>query len=149
MPRGSSRGQGGNVEYILQEVLQLLTDAKLAPDAPANAKFLQALEAGIIQYIQAMRTRQVGEAINAGRGPGGPGGPGGMGAPPGMGGPPGGMPGMGGPPGMPGMGGGPPMGIAPGGGAGMSGFGASNQMLQDPDSLRRVLAGPAAVGGGG
>jgi hypothetical protein len=130
---------GSNTEEILGEIMQLLTEAKLAPDAQANMQFIDALMQGIVKYIQAMRQRQIQGAIQGGQ-PGGPGqGPGGL---------PGQMAGAGAMGGMGGMGGAPQQ-IGAGGGPGMSGFGASNQMLQDPDALRRTLAGPAAVGRAG
>ena len=127
---GIKAGKSPNVEDALTECLQLLSEARLLPDAPAHMQVIEALQKGIIQYIQAIRQKNISQAIQGPQGgggmPGGPGGPMGGGMPPG------------------GMGGGmPPRQIAPGGGAGMSGFGTPN-----PDELRRTLAGPAAVHGG-
>lgn len=133
--RGGTQHQP-NVTDVLSEMLQLIQQAKLLPDAPANMQILQALEQGIIQYIQVMRQQKAAQAVGQ-QGQGQPGQP---------------------PQGQPGMGGGGPMGgspvgspgqpigprqIAPGGGPGMSGFSTPN-----PDELRRVLAGPAATGNG-
>lgn len=106
------------------------------PDAPAHMQIIQALEQGIIKYIQAIRQKQIGEAVGGQGGQQGAQGPPGMSPMGGQGGSP-----MGGPGGAQGPGGGNQ--IAPGGGAGMSGFGTP-----DPDMLRRTLAGPAAVGQG-
>ena len=137
MAGAKSRHSGTSVIDILQEMMQLLAEAQTAPDAQAHMQIIQALQQGIAQYIQ--QDRQKVRAQATGGGPPGAGGPPG-GGPPGMG---GGMPGggMGGPPGAGGAMS-PPKTIGPGGGSGMSGFGTPN-----PDELRRVLAGPAAVGG--
>lgn len=122
----------------LGEVVQVLAQAKLLPDAMAYMPLIQALEQGVIQIIDAMRKKTAQQVTQGPQQPGGgglgqPGG--GMGGPPGMGGGDMGGPGGGGP-----QGGGAE--IGPGGGAGMAGFGTPN-----PDELRRTLAGPAAVGG--
>ncbi len=149
MPSQGRTAHAPSVIDTLTEILHLLQEAKLLPDAKANMQFIQVIEQGILQYIEVKRQKDIQQAVQGqqqqqGGQPGGMpsmggGQPGGMG-----GGMPGGMPGggMGGPPGM--GGGMPPRQIAPGGGAGMSGFGSPN-----PDELRRVLAGPAAVGNGG
>jgi hypothetical protein len=136
------RGRGGQqytniptVQDALGEVVQLLAQAKLLPDAQGYMPLLQALEQGVLQMIDAMRKQTAHQAAQGpqqpqDRQPGG-----------GMGGMGGGGPGGGGG-GMSDMG--PQPGgaqIAPGGGAGMAGFGTPN-----PDELRRTLAGPAAVG---
>jgi hypothetical protein len=128
----SGGGQQQSVVTVFQEMLQLLTEAKLMPDAQAHMQVIQALEQGIIKYIQTVRTQQIGQAV---RGPqqdqqSAQGGMPGMQAGGGMG------------PQSPG-GPMPPRQIQPGGGAGMSGFGTPN-----PDELRRTLAGPASVGVG-
>lgn len=139
---GGGRGGGGgmgmpSIMDILAEIVSLLSQAKLLPDAQANMQLINALEQGVLQIIDAMRKRSAAQAAQGPPPGGGPGG--GPGGPPGMGGgPPGGDQG-----GPPGMGGQPPAQIAPGGGSGMAGFGTPN-----PDELRRTLAGPAAVGGG-
>jgi len=142
---GKQRGGGYNMPSVMDamgDIVQILSQAKLLPDAPAYMQLLQGLESGVLQIIDAMRKQTAHQAAQGppggpqgGPGPGGPGG-----------GPPGGMGGMGGGVGGPGGPDGPPGGqgaqIAPGGGAGMAGFGTPN-----PDELRRTLAGPAAVGG--
>ncbi len=140
--RSSSGGGQGSVIEVFTEILQLLTQAKLMPDAPAHMQVISALEQGILQYIQTTRQATRQQAIQGGQqGPGGqPQQQPGMGGPPGAGGAPGG--GMGGPGGSPGGSPMPPRQIAPGGGPGMSGFGTPNM-----DEMRRTLAGPAAVGG--
>jgi len=129
-----------SVMDAMAEVVQILSQAKLLPDAPAYMPLIQALETAVIQIVDTMRKKSAAQM--AGAQP-----PGGGGPAPGMGGPPGmGPPGMGGPQGPgaggPGGPGGEPNQIAPGGGPGMAGFGTPN-----PDELRRTLAGPAAVGG--
>lgn len=141
MPGAKGRGGGGmqhmpSVMDSMGEIVQILSQAKLLPDAMAHMQLIQALEQGVIQIIDAMRKRTAQQAVQ------GPQQGGGMGQP-GMGQP--GSPGGGGGPDMGGGMGGPQGGgaeIAPGGGAGMAGFGTPN-----PDELRRTLAGPAAVGG--
>lgn len=140
---GKAGGAGADVMDVMAEIVQLLGQAKMLPDAPAHMDMIQALEQGVIQIVTALRQQKISQAVQGPQqGPGGGGGPG-MG--PGGGGPPGGPGGgEGGPPGQGGQMPGLAQQISPGGGAGMSGFGTPT----DPDELRRTLAGPARAGVG-
>src|SRR5215831_19023188 len=119
-PQGRGGGRGGHqpsVMDIFAEIVHMLSEAKLLPDAPANMQAIQALEQGMIELIQAMRHRDIQKSVG-----------GGQGGPPGAGGPPGGPGGM------------------PGGPGSMMGSPFMGMGTPNPDELRRTLAGPARAG---
>lgn len=119
--------QGKGVVDALTNTYTDIAKMMLLPDAQQHAKFLQAIQQAIQQYIVQQAHATTAQPGGAAGGMGGPGG--GMGAGPNPGGP-----------GAP-----PAMGIAPGGGAGMSGLmGAASQ---NPDELRRMLAGSSGPPG--
>lgn len=140
--RQKAGGAGADVMDVMAEIVALLGQAKMLPDAPAHMDMIQALEQGVIQIVTALRQQKIQQAVQGPQQPPGGGGMGGMGP----GGPqgPGGAGGGAGPPGQAGQMPGLAQQIAPGGGAGMSGFGTPT----DPDELRRTLAGPARAGVG-
>lgn|SRR5215467_950739 len=138
-PQGrGGRGHQPSVMDIFAEIVHMLSEAKLLPDAPANMQAIQAIEQGMIELINAMRHRDIQKTVGGGQG--GPQGPPGMG---------GGPPGMGGPPGLdagpPGGGPGGPGGM-PGGPGSMMGSPFMGMGTPNPDELRRTLAGPARAG---
>src|SRR5215467_11725560 len=73
-PQGrGGRGHQPSVMDIFAEIVHMLSEAKLLPDAPANMQAIQAIEQGMIELINAMRHRDIQKTVG-----GGPGGPGGM-----------------------------------------------------------------------
>lgn len=132
MPQSRTAKQPSVIDSLM-ECMQILTEAKVMPDAQAHMQVLDALQQGIVQYIQVARQKSIAQTLQGGqqRPPMGQPGQPGMGA----GGQPGGM--GGGPPGASGQ---PPASVGMGGMPGLA-------STPNPDELRRVLAGPAAVKG--
>lgn len=121
MAVGEQRGVSDGLRKIYVDIAAL----QLLPDAPNHEPFLRGLMQAVQQYLQ----MQASATAQLGAPGGGMGGMGGVGG--GMGAPMGGNPGGAGAP--------PAMMNAPGGGAGMTGLmGAASQ---NPDELRRMLAG--------
>lgn len=140
-------GQSDSMAEGLKKVLSQVAQMQVLPDADMG--FLQALQQGIVHYLQ----QNASKMAHAGAMGGPPNPMAGVGG--GMGGAPPSSPMGGGMGGMGGMGGGapmspppPPAGIAPGGGAGMAGLSAAGQLTTNPDELRRLLSGPGGMPGG-